>query len=76
MCAPIVNHKKSWSRLWDWDDANGTGIALDDLKSSHANLSSDKSALDLHHATLKDRVEVAATKGISKTKQQLTLHDT
>eukprot|EP00435_Cladocopium_sp_Y103_P020197 s4945_g4.t3 len=30
------------------------GTALEDLKSSHANLSSDKSALDLHHATLKD----------------------
>eukprot|EP00435_Cladocopium_sp_Y103_P019798 s4945_g4.t2 len=32
------------------------GTALEDLKSSHANLSSDKSALDLHHATLKERV--------------------
>ena len=30
------------------------GTALDDLKSSHAKLSSDKLMSDSHHATLKD----------------------
>eukprot|EP00931_Biecheleriopsis_adriatica_P025225 TRINITY_DN15541_c0_g1_i2.p1 TRINITY_DN15541_c0_g1~~TRINITY_DN15541_c0_g1_i2.p1 ORF type:complete len:1858 (-),score=462.88 TRINITY_DN15541_c0_g1_i2:61-5634(-) len=33
------------------------GSAIDDLKKSHANLFRDKSALDAHHATLKERVD-------------------
>eukprot|EP00435_Cladocopium_sp_Y103_P039146 s2194_g10.t1 len=37
------------------------GTALEDLKCSHANLSSDKSALDLHHARLKERVDYLET---------------
>ena len=34
------------------------GTALDDLKSSHAKLSSDKLMSDSHHATLKDSREI------------------
>lgn len=37
------------------------GTGLEYLKSSHANLSSDKSALDLHHARLKERVDYLET---------------
>ena len=33
------------------------GSALEDLKSSHTTLSTQKSTLDLHHATLKERVD-------------------
>jgi len=33
------------------------GSAIDDLKKSHATLWSDKSALDSHHSTLKERVD-------------------
>lgn len=49
-----TSRKHSVFHILRVSDAEDAGSALEDLKSSHTTLSTQKSTLDLHHATLKD----------------------